>query len=179
VRLLLVPLVAIAALLLGCDADVDQDDDVEPVPDAVRTGLAALYAGDDPTPDVTAESECFADGLLERRTLDELVDAGLVDDDGTVPPVAPILDVDTAEAWVDAADACTPYAEVSARALTAQSKGRLDGETYLACFTAEIAPERVREALVATLTGAFSSSPAVQDLSTAQATCARQSAPAE
>ncbi|WP_139980034.1 hypothetical protein [Nocardioides litoris] len=176
-----VPLAALlGALLLGaCDADIEQDDDVEPDRATVRTGLAALYAGADAGPEEGAAADCFADALLDRLSVDQLVEAELVQDDGTVPPSAPQLDVDTAGAWVDASESCTPYVETSARALAAQSKGKVDTAAYTACLTEAITPERLREALVATLVGDFSSDPAVAELSTAQAECARSASPPE
>jgi len=182
---------AAAALLLvlalvACDAgdpDTGGRSDQErssaaPAPDTVREGLAVLYAGDAPTPEVLAEGECFAAALTDRLTLDELVDAELVQDDGQVVASAPVLDADVAGAWVDSVESCAPFVEVSTRALATQSKGRLDETSYAACLEDALDPAQVRAALVATLTGRFDT-PDVQALSAAQADCAQQALPVD
>lgn len=167
-------LALLAALLLGgCGFEVSQDDDVDPDAATVRTGLAALWSGPDAAPEVVAEGECFADALTERLSLDELVEAGIVEDDGTVGPDTPMLDVDTAGAWVDAAAACTPYAEIAGRTLAARFEGRLDADAYAACLDASLPADRVREALVATLSGGFATDPAVAELQAAVTPCAQ------
>lgn len=159
-------------LALGaCDVDVSQSDDREPVPADVRAGLAALWADGDTDPEVVAEGGCFAEALTDRLTLDELVDAGLVRDDGEVTDAAPMLTVDVAGAWVDALDACTSYAEVAARTLAGRSAG-LDEAAYAGCLGAALPPARVREALVATLTGRYATDPAAAELDAAARTCA-------
>jgi hypothetical protein len=167
-------LAACLLLVCGCDPNViEQNDDVEPETGTVREGLVALYAGPDPTYQATTEGQCFADALLERVSLDELVTIGVVGDDGRVPPMAPMLTRDVAEAWVDAAGSCASYAAVSARALAARTSGlRVDEDAYADCLTAAIPPERAREALVATLTGDWSGDPAAEELRDAEAGCA-------
>ena len=174
-----VALVAVLSLA-ACDAEAEerfeQNDDVAPVPGTVVAGLAVLYAGDDTAPEVVAEGECFAAALTDRLTLDELVEAELVQDDGQVVAAAPVLDVDVASAWVDSVESCAPFVEVSTRALATQSKGRLDQPSYAACLGDALDPAEVRTALVATLTGRFDS-PEVQTLSTAQADCAQAALP--
>jgi hypothetical protein len=174
VRPVLALLAAAAATfaLTACDADVSQSDDREPVPDRVRTGLAALYAGPSPSAEVAAEGECFADALDERLTLDQLVDAGLVRDDGEATEVAPMLDVDVADAWVDAMGACTTYVDVATRTALADDPG-LAPTAYADCLTGAVPDGRVREALVATLTGRFGTDPAAVELAAAQERCAR------
>ena len=161
-------------LVCGCDPNViEQNDDVEPETGTVREGLVALYAGPDPTYRATTEGQCFADALLERVSLDELVTIGVVGDDGRVPPMAPMLTRDVADAWVDAAGSCASYAVVAARALAARTTGmRIDEEAYADCLTAAIPSDRAREALVAALTGAWSSDPAAAQLREAEAGCA-------
>ncbi|MDO9457178.1 hypothetical protein [Nocardioides sp.] len=162
---LAVALTAVLALA-ACDADdFAQNDDVEAVPATVRTGLAVLYAGADAAPGVAAEGACFATGLTDRLSLDELVDAGLVLDDGRVAAATPMLEIDVADAWVDAMLSCTPYADVAARAAGA------DVTTYTLCLDDAIPPDEVRAALVATLSGGFDS-PEVDALRAAEATCA-------
>jgi hypothetical protein len=117
------PLAAAVAVLAlgGCDADFSQNDDVSPRVVTAHAGIALLYAGPAPTSQVLGEGECFATELLDRLTLDQLVDAEIVRDDGTVAVSPPMLDVDVAGAWVDAAGSCTPYAEVAARSAAEQA----------------------------------------------------------
>jgi hypothetical protein len=171
--LALVAAAAAAVTLTACGADVSQNDDRDPVPAEVRAGLATLYAGDDPGPDVAREGACFAGALTDRLTPDELVEAGLVGDDGRVVAAAPMLTVDVAGAWVDAIDACTTYADVAARTLAARFDGRLDETSYAVCLGASVPPDRVRAALVATLTGRYGTDPAVAELDAAVGDCAR------
>lgn len=162
-----------AVLLSGCGFEISQDDDVEPDAGTVRAGLAALWSGPDASPELTAEGECFADALTGRMSLDELVSAGVVGDDGTVGPDVPMLDVDTAGAWVDAAAACTPYAEIAGRTLAARFEGRLDADAYAACLDASVPADRLREALVASLSGGYATDPAAADLQAAVTPCAQ------
>ena len=157
--------------LTACNADVSQSDDRDPAPDRVRAGLASLYAGPSPSADVLAEGECFAAALLDRVSLDELVDAGLVRDDGEAAEVTPMLDVDVADAWVDAMGSCTSYAEVAARVAVARDPA-LDQATVASCLDDAVDADRVRQALVATLTGRFGTDPAAAELEAAQGTCA-------
>ncbi|WP_148615282.1 hypothetical protein [Nocardioides rubriscoriae] len=169
-------LVAAAVTVLGlgaCDVDVSQDDDRAPVPAEVRAGLATLYAAGDTSPAVVAEAGCFADALTGRLTPAELVEAGIVGDDGRVVDAVPTLTVDVAGAWVDALDSCTPYVEVAARTLAARFDGRLDEASYAVCLGSTVAPDRVRAALVATLTGRYGTDPAVAELEAASGDCAR------
>ncbi len=179
-------LVAACATVLAlgaCDVDVSQSDDREAVPADVRAGLAALWSAGDTDPGVVAEGGCFADVLTDRLSLDELVEAGLVRDDGEVVDAAPMLTVDVAGAWVDALDACTSYAEVAARTLAGRSAGLdgglggglgggLDEAAYARCLGAAVPPARVREALVATLTGRYGTDPAAAELDAAAQDCA-------
>ncbi len=179
-RPLLAASVALLALLAtGCESDgIDQDPDPVPPSAEVLAGLAALYAGTDPSEAEVREAACFADALAERLSVEELKAAELVQDDGTVTTAAPMLDVDTATAWVDAQASCVPFAEVSTRALAVQSKGKLDEAAYRACFEGAITDDELRTALIATLTGGFSS-PEVAVLSEAQATCAEDALPTD
>ena len=124
--------------LTGCKADFAQNDDVEPQEADVRAGLVELYTLDDETPDVVAEGGCFADALLARLSLDELVQAGVVEDDGSVTVAIPMLDVDVAESWVDAQAACVDYVVPSTRALVDHGAVGLDETAYAACFEAAL-----------------------------------------
>ncbi len=146
--------------------------------DRVRTGLAAVYVGDHATGSQREEGECFADALLGRLDSDDLVSAGILDTRGDVVTTLPVLDVDTATAWVDAQADCIDYVLASTRALTAQSKGKLDGERYLACLRGALEPEQIRDAQVAALSGGMES-PAIAELTRAQSDCATESLPVD
>lgn len=169
----LVPLCAVAVLAFSaCDNDtIQQNDDVAPERSVVEPGLARLYAGGLTGADVEAEGACFAGGLLDVLGLDDLVEAGIVGDDGVVVESAPMLTVDVATAWVDAAEACAPYPEVAARAAAASTPG-LDRAAFADCLANSIEPSRVRSALIASLAGRFDTDPAVDDLTVAQESCA-------
>jgi hypothetical protein len=175
VRPVLAVLAASAGVLLlgGCGFDVSQDDDVEPDAGTVRSGLAVLWSGPDPSGEVVAEGKCFADALMDRLSVDELVGAGIVQDNGRVAVAVPKLTVDVASAWVDAAGSCTPYAEVAGRVLASRFEGRLDGASYAACLDGTVSVDRVRAALVASLSGGYGSDPAVPELEAAGVTCAQ------
>lgn len=188
-RVALAALVAVVALALtACDAAGDPEPPPtsstptgsaapEVAPDAVRTGLAALYAGDDATgAELRAEAECFADALLARLDADELRAAGIVQDDGSVPAVPPVLDVVTAREWVAAQGECADFVTVSTRAIVTQSKGRVDPEAYASCLREALTAEQVDAALVDTLTGRFDTE-AVLALGEAQAGCSRSAQP--
>lgn len=162
----------------ACDAEVSQDPDPAPPSEDVVAGLAELYAGSDPTETKDEEARCFAEALTERLSIDQLREAGLVEDNGEVTVSAPMLDLDTAGAWVDAQASCVPFVEVSTRALATQTKGKLDEAAYTTCFTETITEDEVRAALVATLTGDFGG-PEVAVLSRTQGACAKQALPSD
>ena len=171
-------LLAVILLATACDAEVSQDPDPAPATAEVLAGLADLYAGSDPSPGELAESGCFAEALVGRLGVDGLREAGIVEDNGEVTAAAPMLDVDTAGAWVEAQGSCVDFVEVSARALSVQTKGRLDRAAYTACFGETITGDEVHAALVATLTGRFGS-PEVAVLTDAQSACAEAALPVE
>ncbi len=139
---------------------------------AIRAGLVALYAGDHPTDDDTADGGCVADALLTRTTPDELRDAGVLDAAYLPVSALPKLPRPLAESWVDAQLDCTDYLAASARAHAALSHGSLDAEAYAACLGAAISGPQLRAALVATLTGSWDG-PEVARLSHAESRCAR------
>ena len=103
----------------------------------MRPALVALWTGSDAGGDTEA-GECSADALLERLDPEALVAAGVLDVDGAAAPDQPRLDPETAAAWVDAQFACSDFVEESTRALTAQTKGRLDARTYARCLEAAL-----------------------------------------
>ncbi len=77
---------------------------------------------------------------------------------------------------MDAQFACTDYVEESTRALVAQSKGRLDPEAYAACLREALTDDELREAVVASLTGAWET-PEVNKLADAQGRCSTAAVP--
>jgi hypothetical protein len=173
---------ALLILTAACDGSGSgsgESSSSRPAPrsEQVRTGVAALYVGDNPTPDDVADGECFADALLDRLDDTELEAAGIVQG-GEVVPVLPALDVGTARVWVEAQGRCRDFVEVSTRALAAQSKGRVDPDAYAGCLRDALTAQQVDAALVDTLTGSFDT-PEVGALSRAQAACARSSSPPE
>ena len=173
--------VALLVLATGCtgsEGPGEQSPAAEPVPAEVRDALAAAYAGARSSPEERAEAACFAEELLRRADVGALRSAGLLDDAGAVPDPLPVLDEETAGLWVDAQSACADFVEVSTRALTTQSKGRLDGEAYAACLRAELTPAELREAQVQALSGEMAGT-AVAALTQAQGTCAGRALPSD
>ena len=172
--------VAIALALTGCSGDSDDDPGAEPTaPTAaeVRPALVALWAGSDADGD-TATGECFADALLARLDPAELVEAGVLDVEGAAAPDQPRLDPETAAAWVDAQFECSDFVAESTRALTAQTKGKLDGRGYARCLRSALSEQELRDAVEQSLQGRFDD-PAVTRLSRAQRTCVTASLPPE
>ena len=177
--------VATAVVLLalaGCDGGdggSGPDDDTTmaaPTAATVRPALVALWTGNDAAAGDAETGECFADALLERVEPADLVDAGVLDVGGAAAPEQPHLDAATAEAWVDAQFQCSDFVAESTRALTAQSKGKLDGRRYARCLRGALTEEQLREAVAESLQGRFDA-PAVTRLSRAQRTCATQALP--
>lgn len=181
-----VALVGLTIAMSACDSDETpgpgptptSEAAAEPASDAVRTGVVALYTADDASEDQLVEAGCFADELLERLDLAELRDAGIVQDDGQVVPVLPVLDVPTAEEWVAAQGECADFVTVSTRAVVVQSKGKADAKVYETCLRGALSPEQLDAAIVDTLTGHFDSAE-VQALSGAQAECSRSAQPSD
>ncbi|MEO9322030.1 hypothetical protein ABFT23_00980 [Nocardioides sp. C4-1] len=178
----LVPALAVVVLtLVACDGGRPDDASVSSSasPDAssvdLAPGIAALYAGNAPSPEEADESDCFGDALLDRLGGTDLEAAGIVVD-GAVVTALPVLDADTATQWVQAQHECIDFVEVSTRALGAQSKGRVAAGAYADCLRAALTGAEVDAALVDTLTGAFDTE-AVAALGRAQADCARSASP--
>lgn len=165
-------LLTVLVLGSGCSED-------EPEPDrtTVREGLADLFAGDHAGEPEQADGACFARELTDRVSDAELREAGVLDENGEVTDV-PALPADLAEDWVGAQLACVDFVEASTRAQERATKGKLDDAAYAACLTESLPDERLRAALVATLTGSFDD-PAVTELGQAQDTCARASTTAD
>lgn len=171
---------AIALVLMGCSGDGDDEPGAgatAPTAAEVRPALVALWTGTDADAD-TATGECFADALLEQVDPADLVEAGVLDVDGAAAPDQPRLDPGTAAAWVEAQFACSDFVEESTRALTAQTKGKLDARVYEACLRDALTEEEFRDAVEQSLQGRFDD-PAVTALSRAQRTCATESLPAD
>jgi hypothetical protein len=181
--------VGVLAVLAGCSSDADSDPGDDPAPSGaatssavpvdesvVRTDLADLFTGSDGAGTRPADGTCFADALLERVPVEDLVAAGLVDSSGRVPDALPTLDAALAEQWVDAQASCVDYVAASTAALQAQSKGRLDAASYRRCLRTALSPAELREAQVQALSGGMGG-PAVADLADAQSACAIRALP--
>lgn len=167
--------VCVLVLLVGCSDDEKSEPDAEmPTPTADGTalvkGLASLYAGDHPSRSDVEAGACFGEELLERAGYDRLVDAGIVDSSGRVVTELPQFDEETARLWVDAQFACVDFVEESTQALSAQTKGKLDGAAYAGCLRDALSDSEIRDAVVATLVGSFDAAE-VQALSDAQVSC--------
>lgn len=169
---LLVPLLAACS---GSSDDGPSGDSGPSVDPEVRSGLAALYAGDHPGEQDTRNGECFADELLDRVNLRDLEAAGVVVD-GAVAPTSPELEPELAEVWVDAMFSCMDFIDESARAQVAFTKGKVDWEQYAACLREDLDDDTVRAAVVGMLTGAWDS-PDVAALTRAQADCSTEANP--
>lgn len=173
-RLLLSCLV-VGLVLSGCSAH----EEPSPTPGAtvdeaaVATGLAAMYAGDNPEPEDVREGDCFADELLDATTPEQLREGGLVDASYAVVTEIPVLEQDLAGTVADAQLACTDFVEDSTAAQVSVTKGRLDTEAYAACLGDRLDDAAIRASVVASLMGAWED-PALVRLSEAQSGCARR-----
>ncbi len=165
-----------ALLLVGCSDD--EPDKKDPNTDAVEQGIADLYAGDHATEEDSEAGACFASELVDRAGVEGLRDAGIVTESGGVATELPGFDEETARLWVEAQFACTDYVEESTRALVAQSKGKIDPEAYAACLREALTDDELREAVVASLTGAWET-PEVNKLADAQGRCSSAALPPE
>ena len=177
-------LAAAAMTLLAVVLGACQSEESPPPPRAtaspdlaqIRFGIAALFAGDHPGDQETADGACFAKELTERVDPDELQDAGLLDPSYEVVPTVPNLPTTTARAWVDAQFTCTDFVEASTRAQVKVTKGGIDQQAYATCLRGKLSEDNQRAAVEATLTGSFDA-PEVARLSAAQSTCARRTTP--
>ena len=167
-------LVLTALLLVGCSDD--EPNRKESSTADVEHGIAHLYAGDHATDEDAEAGACLAEELVDRAGVDGLHDAGIVTESGSVATELPAFEEEIARLWVEAQFACTDYVEESTRAMVAQSKGRLDPEAYADCLRGEITDEELREAVVASLTGAWEA-PEVNELADAQARCSASAVP--
>ena len=165
-----------ALLLVGCSDDEPKRNDAST--EAVEDGIADLYAGDHATEEDSEVGACFASELVDRAGIDGLRDAGIVTDSGDVASELPGFSQETARLWVEAQFACTDYIEESTRALVTQSNGKIDPEAYAACLRDAITDDELREAVVASLTGAWET-PEVNRLADAQASCSASAVPPE
>lgn len=171
-------LVVLGLLLLGgcwddssTDATTGATTGASDVPDEVRAGLAALYAGDHAQDADAEDGACFASELADRVSLAQLREAGLVTASDEVATVVPRLPEGLAATWVDAQFACVDFVEESARAQVAASKGAIDAEAYAACLRDEITEDQLKAAVTQALTGDLTG-PDISRLSDAQLTCA-------
>ena len=140
---------------------------------AVRAGLAAAFAGADPTQQERTAGDCFADELMGAATPEQLQEGGLVADDGGAVDQLPPMPDELAGLAADATLACVDVVEASTQAITSARKGDLDPKVYAACLLEAVPPAAQREALVATMAGKYDD-PAVVRLGDAQASCAKE-----
>lgn len=172
--LLFASLVLLASGCSGPDADRSSrpGDRASPDAGALRSELAALFAGDHPTARGTRDGACFAEALMERTTPEDLQDAGVLDASYAVVPEQPPLPRYLAEVWASAQFECTDFVAESARAQVSISHGKVDGEAYAACLRDALTDEEIRAAVVESLIGTFDGV-AVDRFSRAQVECAR------
>ena len=174
--LLLASLVLLATGCSGQDADPSSGPAGEASPHAraIRSGLAALVAGDHPSRRDTRNGACFARALMARTTPEDLRDAGVLDASYAVVAEQPPLPRELADVWASAQFECTDFVAESARAQVAISHGKVDGETYATCLREKLTSDEIRAAVVASLIGTFNGVD-VNRFSRAQGECARKS----
>lgn len=168
-------LLALVAPLAGsaCSGGGDGDNDAGTSAaqlSTVRSGLATLFAGDHAAERDVAAGNCFAERLTDEVSLAQLREAGVLDASSAVVAELPVLPEEVAAPWARAQLACTDFAEESARAQVAATKGGADTAAYAACLRAALSDEALEAALVETLTGTWDG-PAVARLTDAQASC--------
>ena len=90
--LLFASLVLLTGGCSGTDTDPSRSpgDEASPDADAIRSGLAALFAGDHPSARDTRDGACFAGALMERTTPEDLQDAGVLDTSYAVAAEQPL-----------------------------------------------------------------------------------------
>ncbi|WP_126688217.1 hypothetical protein [Nocardioides ferulae] len=160
---------AASAFLAGCSGEDDSEPEARL--STVRSGLAAMFAGDHAVErDITA-GNCFAEALTDEVDLADLREAGVLDSSYAVVAELPALTEELAVPWARAQLACTDFAEESARAQVAASKGAADAEAYAGCLRAALSDSDLEAALVETLTGTWDG-PALTRLAAAQTSCA-------
>ncbi len=180
---------AVLALVAGCSGGsgspsaspapaVSPSDAAVPDPAVIRSGLVALWVGDDESPEDTATGTCFADALAGSATPDELRDVGILDPSYVVDPGLTDLSREGAGLWVDAQLACSDFITESVRAQVAATKGKVDRAAYESCLRAAVTEEQLREVAVSSLLGDLSSD-AVAAFSTAQLDCVRAALPVD
>lgn len=179
---------ALLALVAGCSGD--QDDASPAVPPAsasastsasadaaaIRSGLVALWVGDDDSPEDVGTGTCFADALVASATPEQLRDAGILDTSYAVVPELTGLTPEGATLWVDAQFACSDLVAESGRAQVAATKGKVDRAAYETCLRAAVTEEQLREVAESSLLGDLSGD-AVAAFSTAQLDCVQQALP--
>lgn len=172
---------ALAGVILcfgACSGDDGPDAERSPATTSparatLASDLAAAFSGDHAEDSAQETGECFADAFLAQVSNDDLRGAGLVDEDGALVTPLPTLTEDLAEPWVDAQQQCSDFITSSAEALAAQSKGKVDRDTYAACLEGALTEDEVRAGLEAAVTGRMQSA-AVTVLSEAQGECSAE-----
>jgi hypothetical protein len=165
--------------LAGCESNgsrPDESPDATPDSAAIRSGLAALFAGDHPGSRENTEGKCFAGELTAAVSPEQLRSAGVLDASYDVVAEPPPLPEDVADDWADAQLACADFVEASTRAQVKVTKGAVDTEAYAACLRRSLTTEEIRAAVTASLSGNFDA-PEVGVLSSAQSACAERATP--
>jgi len=174
---LLLSVAMLVLALASCQSEgADPADGPTPDQAEIRSGLAALFAGDHPGARETTEGDCFAERLTRAVSTQELRSAGVLDASYDVVTEPPPLPADVAGEWADAQLACTDFVEASTRAQVKVTKGDLDQQAYAACLRRQLTGDDIRAALTASLSGDFDD-PDVARLSAAQSACAKQAKP--
>lgn len=174
---------ALLALVTGCSGDEEEPAPAAPTtsasaadPSAIRSGLVALWVGDDDSPEDVETGTCFADALVDATTPDELVEVGILDASYAVVPELTDLTPEGAGLWVDAQFGCSDLVSESGRAQVAATKGKVDRESYETCLRAVVSEEQLREVAESSLLGDLSGD-AVVAFSAAQLDCVQQALP--
>jgi hypothetical protein len=160
----------------GSEADGGPGDGPTADPSTIRSGLAALFAGDHPGARENAEGECFAQELTAAVSPEQLRSAGVLDASYDVVEEPPPLPDDVAGDWAEAQLTCADFVEASTRAQVKVTKGNLDSQAYAACLRQELTRDEIRAAVSASLMGNFDAAE-VNVLSAAQSSCARRAKP--
>lgn len=162
----------------GNSSGADRSGSPSATPDtaAIRTGLIALVAGEPASTRAKKDASCFADALIQRTTVEELRDAGILDASYDVVAALPVLPRPDAATWVDAQFSCTDFVAESARAQAQLSHGAIDPSTYAQCLRLAMTDTQLRAAVIEPLSGTWDG-PALARFSTAQADCRKQATP--
>ncbi len=146
-----------------------EEDDGRPSEGAIIGELAGLF--DKASPGTPGAAGCVGEKLVDKYTLDELVDAKLLTPQFHAPADMPRhLRPRVAEAWVKASTSCVDYVEAAAVTYGEGIDG-FDQSAFRECVRERVDDAGVHTALVDTYTG-NTTSEAVVALSTVLLDCA-------